>query len=48
MSKKHGVYSVCASVCVKRENLFLFQLVGVPALFAGLLCVGGVWVEVGH
>lgn len=46
------VYTLCVPQdvcqCVKTENLFLFQLVGVPALFAGLLCVGGVWVEFGH
>lgn len=51
-SKRHGVYSVCVlgmCQCVKRENLLLFfQLVGVPTLFAGLLCFGGVWVEVDH
>lgn len=51
MSKKHGVYSVCLSICVNRENLFFsffLKFVGVLTLFAGPLCVGGVWVEVGH
>lgn len=48
------VYSACVCQCVKGENLsfFFFQLVGVPTLFAGLFCVGGVCmcvcVEVGH
>lgn len=41
------VYSACVSVCKKRQ-LFFFLLVGVPALFAGLLYVGGAWVWVDH
>lgn len=43
------IFSVCAlhvCQCAKRE--FFFLLVGVPTLFAGLLCVEGVWVWVGH
>ncbi len=35
------------SVCKKRKSFFL-QLVGVPTVFAGLLCVGRVWVKVDH
>ncbi len=51
VSKKHGVYLCvyCVSVCKTRKSFFFFfQLAGVPTLFAGLLCVGGVWVKVGH
>lgn len=43
---------VCVSVCKKRRSFFFFSWLGVPTVFAGLLCVGEVcvcvWVKVGH
>lgn len=38
--------SVCVSLCKKRKSFFSWWLF--QALFAGLLCVWGLWYEAGH